>query len=136
MSGQGTNSISVLTSTFCFDYLSISVTASNTCGSQSATKLIPYNCNGGGLEPLTVSPNPASQSISVEFVDTTSVTTTQPADESYTVTLTNVQNKTVYHQKQNSRKFRINVRGYRRGVYYLKVVKGKNVYTKMVVINK
>ncbi|MBN2639583.1 MAG: C10 family peptidase [Bacteroidales bacterium] len=138
MSGQGTNSISVLTSTYCFDYLSISVTASNTCGSESATKLIPYNCNGGGLpiEPLTISPNPASQSISVEFVDTTSVTTTQPADESYMVTLTNVQNKTVYHQKQNSRKFRINVRGYRRGVYYLKGVKGKNVYTKMVVISK
>ena len=138
MSGQGTNTVSVLTSTYCFDYLSISVTASNTCGSESATKLIPYNCNGGGLpiEPLTISPNPASQSISVEFVDTTSVTTTQPADESYMVTLTNVQNKTVYHQKQNSRKFRINVRGYRRGVYYLKVVKGNNVYTKMVVISK
>lgn len=136
LSGQGTRNISVQTSPYCIDSLRIRVTASNACGSQQLAKMsVPFYCpGGGGLGGLSVSPNPANQTLNVELTDTTSTTTNQATNEAYMVQLIDRYNKPVYQRRETLRRFTINVSGYRRGIYYLRITKGDNVYVQKIVI--
>jgi len=89
---------------------------------------------GGGVNPLSVSPNPANQTITVELKDTLATATTEKANEGFTVKLLNSYNKPVYQKKVKSKRFTINVSRYRAGIYYLQVIKGNKVYAEKVVI--
>ena len=135
-SGQGTSDIWIMTSSTCLYDLTIRLTTSNACGSSAqAMKSIPFDCSGG-ITPLSVSPNPASQTITVELTDTTSTTTNHAVNEAFTVQLFDAYNKPVYQTREISRRFTINVSGYRPGIYYLRVIKGNKVYSKKVIITK
>lgn len=136
MSGQGTQNISVQTTTYCIDSLRLRVTVGNACGSQPQVEnSAAFYCpGGGGLGGLSVSPNPASQTLTIEIEDSTSITTSQATNEAYTVQLFNRNNKPVYQRKEISKHFTINVSGYRRGIYYLRVTRANQVYVKKIVI--
>ena len=135
-SGQGTSDIWIMTSSHCLYDLTIRLTTSNSCGSSAQTmKSVPFDCSGG-VNPLSVSPNPASQTITVELKDTPATATTEKANEGFTVKLLNSYNKPVYQKKVKSKRFTINVSRYRAGIYYLRVIKGNKLYTKKVVITK
>ncbi len=135
-SGQGSSDIWIMTSSSCLYDLTIRLTTSNACGnSAEAVKYIPFDCSGG-ITPLSVSPNPASQTITVELTDTTSTTTNHAVNEAFTVQLFDAYNKPVYQRRETLRRFTINVSGYRPGIYYLRVIKGNKVYSKKVIITK
>ena len=137
ISGQGTSDIWIQTASgvpVCPVDLTIQLTTSNSCGnSQTFMKSFPFDCSGGP-NPLSVSPNPASQTLTVELTDTTSTATSQTVNESFTVQLFNAYNKPVYRTRETLRRFTINVSGYRPGMYYLRVTKGNNVYVNKVII--
>jgi len=133
-SGQGTSDIWIMTSSHCLYDLTIRLTTSNSCGSSAQTmKSVPFDCSGG-VNPLSVSPNPASQTITVELKDTPATTTAEIAGAAFTIKLLNSYNKPVYQKKVKSKRFTINVSKYRAGIYYLQVIKGNKVYVKTVII--
>lgn len=137
-SGQGTSDIVIQTppdGSVCPVDLTVQLTTSNSCGnSQTFMKSFPYDCSGGP-NPLLVSPNPAIQTLNVEVTDTTSTATSQTVNESYTVQLLNSYNRPVYQTKENSKRFSINVSGYRPGIYYLRVIMKNKVYARKVIIS-
>jgi len=114
--------------------LTIRLTTSNACGnSAEAIKSIPFDCSGG-ITPLSVSPNPASQTITVELKDTQATKIPEIADKEFTVKLLNSYYKPVYQKRLKAKRFTINVSRYRTGIYYLQVIKGNKVYSKKVMI--
>jgi hypothetical protein len=138
-SGQGTSDISITTSSHCQYDLTIRLTTSNACGnSAQAMKSIPFGCSGGGggggVTPLSVTPNPASQTITVELKDTQVTATSEIADKEFTVKLLNSYYKPVYQKRLKAKRFTINVSRYRAGIYYLQVIKGSRVYSEKVII--
>jgi len=103
ISGQGTYDILIMTSSHCLYDLTIRLTTSNACGnSEQAIKSIPFDCSGGGggVTPLSVTPNPASQTITVELTDTTLTTTNHAVNEAFTVQLFDAYNKPVYQTRE------------------------------------
>lgn len=134
-SGQGTSDIWIMTSSSCLYDLTIRLTTSNACGnSTEAVKSIPFDCSGG-ITPLSVSPNPASQTITVELKDT-QATTTETSGKGFIVKLLDSYYIPVYQKKLKANRFTINVSRYRAGIYYLQVVKGNKMYSKKVIITK
>ena len=138
ISGQGTSDIWIQTASgvpVCPVDLTIQLTTSNSCGnSQTYMKSFPFDCSGGP-NPLSVSPNPVSQTLNVEVNDTTSAAISQTANGAFIVQLFNPYNKLVYKRRETEKHFSINVSGYRLGVYYLRVIKGNHVYSKKIIIS-
>lgn len=136
-SGQGTSDIWIRTVSCTPVHpvdLYIQLVASNSCGNSSrATLNIPFDCSGGP-SPLLVSPNPASQALNVEVVDTASGAKNQRVNKAFTVQIFDPYNKIVLQKQETLRRFSINVSGYRTGVYYLRVIKGNKVYSKKIII--
>ena len=133
-SGQGTSDIWIMTSSSCLYDLTIRLTTSNACGnSTEAVKSIPFDCSGG-ITPLSVSPNPASQTITVEVKDTKTTTTAETENKTLTIRLYNSFYKPVYQRQIKIKRFTINVSRYPRGIYNLQVIKGGKVYSKKVMI--
>lgn len=137
-SGQGTSNIWIQTVS-CTPIrpvdLYIQLVASNSCGNSArATLNIPFDCSGGP-SPLLVSPNPASQTLNVEVVDTSSRAKNQTINKAFTVQMFDPYNKVVFQKQETLRRFSINVNGYRPGIYYLRVIKANKVYAKKIIIS-
>ena len=135
-SGQGTSDIWIMTNSHCQYDLTIRLTTSNACGSSAqAVKSIPFDCSGG-ITPLSVSPNPANNILTVEINNNKT-----PAN------INNIDFKTselrVYDKMMNlkmkktfrGRKTQINVRNLKQGVYILQIISGNKIFKKEIMVS-
>lgn len=139
--GQGTNNIALQTSSRCLYDLTVRVTSNNSCGnSAQVTKTIPYDCSGGP-NPMSISPNPASETITVKLnLDDKEASkiesTVKIESQEFTVRLLNQYQMPVYQDKLKTNIFTINVSSYPIGIYYLQVIKGNNIYTEKLMVTE
>lgn len=141
-SGQGTSDIWIQTASgipVCPVDLTIRLTTSNACGnSAQAVKSIPFDCSGGGggVTPLSVSPNPADNILTIE------INNNKTPDD-----LINIDSKTselhVYDKMMNLKmkkrfsgtKTKINVRNLKQGVYILQIISGNKIFKKEIMVS-
>lgn len=141
ISGQGTSDLLFRTSTRCLYDLTIRLTTSNVCGNSSEAFLsIPYDCSGG-ISPLSISPNPASESVYVEVpndnVDTSTINMTfSSPEETYQVSIFNQTQVLVYCDMFYTNTFDLNIGSLPEGIYFIKVVSGNKVYSQKLIINR
>lgn len=115
------------------------VTTQNRCGTSIAGGGTVYvSSGGGGGILLGVTPNPAKDYVNIEIRQQESDTETvqQNLYEKYTVRLINQYQIPVYQNKFANKQFTINLSGFKTGVYYLQVFKGKEMYSERIIISK
>jgi len=135
-SGQGTSDIWIMTSSHCQYDLTIRLTTSNACGSSAQTeKSIPFDCSGG-ITPLSVSPNPVNNILTVEINDNKAPDNLKYSNSNKILELR------VYDKMMNlkmkktfrGRKTQINVRNLNQGVYILQIISGNKIFKKEIMI--
>jgi hypothetical protein len=131
-------------------YFNFYVKAVNTCGESGTygefglTAPYPY-CDGAVSPNLVISPNPASEELTVEVADSTDtanntagrgVNISTGLSENYQITLYNAQGMAVQRFSNNQRKLKLNVSTIEEGIYYLEVIYKDAVIRRRVVIRR
>ena len=134
ITGEGTNSITLLFSATSQSG-NLSVVGNNTCGSgtQSSKAVVVKNCTGIGDKDLASSvkifPNPVSNMLTVSI---------SGKEQHLLLTLTSASGTVVYTERLSnipadfSKK--LDMSGYARGVYFLKLSEGTREYTEKVIV--
>lgn len=110
--------------------VTINVSANNSCGSASAYTFVPVDCDGGGINPLSVQPNPANEYIDAEIIDIDP----EIDNNKLQIKLFNYNSIPVYTGNSHQKSFRINTNKLPRGLYVLQVIHNGKVYSKQVLI--
>jgi len=122
--------------------ITVTVAASNECGNYSETRDISVDCDDGGINPLSVYPNPSDDmlTVSVEETGSTSGTSaTQTAEEGkqpafYEYYLYDINHRLRKEFKTQKRTVQINTTDLKEGFYILHVVKGDKTWKAKVEI--
>jgi hypothetical protein len=122
--------------------ISIDVTGSNTCGTYYASRIVSVDCDDGGINPLSVYPNPSDDmlTVSVEETGSTSGTSaTHSAEEGkqpavYEYYLYDINHRLRKEFKTQKRTVQINTTDLKEGFYILHVVKGDKTWKAKVEI--
>ena len=135
-SGQGTSDIWITTSSHCQYDLTIRLTTSNSCGSSAqAIKSIPFDCSGG-ITPLSVSPNPADNILTVEINNNKTPDNLNNID--LKTSELRIYDKMMTLKKQKQFKgdlVKINVTDLQEGVYIIQLISGKKIYKEKIIIS-
>jgi hypothetical protein len=130
-------------------YFNFYVKAVNTCGESGTygefglTSPYPY-CDGAVSPNLVISPNPASEELTVEISDSTTTSNTagrginlsDDLPESYQATLYNSQGMAIQQISDNQRNLKLNVSTIEEGIYYLEIIYKEAVTRRRVVIKR
>ncbi len=108
----------------------VSLTVSNSSGSDTITKTDLITVNGTGIEgqqgnSFKIYPNPANNILHIEFLD---------ADEIISFSLKDISGKTVYSQQNAQKQEQIPVKKLNSGMYLLNVMSKKGSVIKKVII--
>jgi hypothetical protein len=135
-SGQGTSDIWITTSSHCQYDLTIRLTTSNACGSSAqAIKSIPFDCSGG-ITPLSVSPNPADNILTVEIHNNKTLDNLN--NSNFKTSELRVYDKMMDLKMKKTfkgSKTQINVRNLKQGVYILQIISGNKNYKKEILVS-
>lgn len=112
------------------------LTAQTTCGVYNGTFKWPVIVQGWGFS-VEVSPNPASDNLTVSIKDKADDVKSLSKEENIIMTLYNLNGTTAIKSwsfKNNENKFKLNLSDIRKGQYILVVIKGKYQQSKQVII--
>ncbi|WP_338790250.1 T9SS type A sorting domain-containing protein [Bernardetia sp. MNP-M8] len=122
-------------------FISFRVRVLGYCG-WSAWKLFQYpvtNCGAGGIFFKTY-PNPVKESLTIDFTTDSKENQKQASLEEVKIEFYNSYQKlvfeTTFKEEQKDRKINIDTNKLPNGVYYLKLINKKEVYTERIVIEK
>ena len=141
-SGQGTSDIWIQTASgipVCPVDLTIRLTTSNACGNSAQDiKSIPFDCSGGGggVTPLSVSPNPVDNILTIEINNNNTLGNLNNTDSKTSELriydkMMNLKMKKTF----NGAKTKINVRNLKQGVYILQIISGNKNYKKEILVS-
>jgi len=143
-SGQGESLIYAKTDGSCPNDFFLRVSSSNECGSSSTAYLtLPFDCSGGGMPlSLTMSPNPASETLNlnltVDEADSNSSTAKMNSYNElpalYEVQIWSERKGLVKKQQLKGKKNQIDISSLQPGLYFVHIVYEDTVVKKQLIV--
>lgn len=114
----------------------IGVKANNSCGSSGFfTTTFTVSCNGAGGHKLTYFPNPAQEKLTVEMTPIAEKYINDETPFMDEVILINQEGETVKSSLKINKKVELDIRGLKKGNYFLHVRIGKVILQEQIIIN-